>query len=519
MRKLAVLSTLLLAGSALAQQIPIPAFGNTFTSTLTRGFWFQAPVGFVITGLQVPNEAAQPNQVVEVINLGASPPPAYPGTVVGTQLFYDNTTPAGQIIPCSIAVAPGDYIGILGACNNSQGSATSYNSYGTPAGPFQSSILGIPTTLTRFGTQSGIAANGGNQPCWEEPAGALSRVDVYIGGASGFATVIPFGAGCGNEYSSFYENMAAFDLSNTSLTMNFIGNGYAVLPGTTPIAPQTSAPVTMGDDVVIPFSLGWTLPYNGGTTTDIYVSSNGFVHLGNNATNGCCSFVSTLFFNGGSPCIAAKWRDLNPAAGGTVQFDTDPVNGVAYVTFTGVPDYGTTSPNDFQYVFNQNGTIELRYGNVAPTAGAVGYSGGVNAADPGQTDLSAITVLVTGSTDRPALGHTASGRPVIGTSITLDTLNVPAGAQVGATLFGLTELPFPVDLTPLGMPGCSQYGTIDASQVWIASGTTGSTGFALPSSPAFAGIVVVTQGAVLAPGVNPTGALTSRALRLTIDVN
>ena len=217
--------------------------------------------------------------------------------------------------------------------------------------------------------------------------------------------------------------------------------------------------------------------------------------------------------------VSLRAQTPGPSRVGTVQFDTDPINGVAYVTFTGVVDYGTSSPNDFQYVFNQNGSVELRFGNVTPTAGAVGYSGGVNAADPGQTDLSAITVLVTGTSDRPALSHSASARPVIGTTITLDTLNVPAGAQVGATLFGLFELPVPVDLSPLGMPSCSQYGTIEASQIWIASGTTGSTPFALPSNPAFAGLVIVTQGAVLAPGVNATGALTSRALRLTVDVN
>lgn len=101
-------------------QIPLPSYGSTFTSTLTRGYWFQAPVGFTIQGLSVPNEATQAFQVVEVINLGAAPP-AYPGTVVGTQLFYDNSTAGGSIIPCSIPVAPGDYIGILGACTSSVG--------------------------------------------------------------------------------------------------------------------------------------------------------------------------------------------------------------------------------------------------------------------------------------------------------------------------------------------------------------------------------------------------------------
>jgi hypothetical protein len=132
MRTAFLLASLALAASATAQ-IPLPTYGNTFTANLTRGYWFQAPVGFTIQGLSVPNEASQPFQVVEVINLGAAPP-AYPGTVVGTQLFYDNSTAGGSIIPCNIPVAPGDYIGILGACNDSLGSTNSYNSYASSAG-------------------------------------------------------------------------------------------------------------------------------------------------------------------------------------------------------------------------------------------------------------------------------------------------------------------------------------------------------------------------------------------------
>ncbi|MFM1872971.1 MAG: hypothetical protein RL398_2393 [Planctomycetota bacterium] len=522
MRLPLALSVLALASTALAQQIAVPAFGSTFTSTLTRGFWFQAPTGFIITGLEVPNEALQPNQVVEVIDLGtAGPPPSYPTTITGTQLFYDNATPAGQIIPCSIPVAPGQYIGILGACNNALGSATSYNSYATPAGAYQSTILGLPTTLTRFGTQSGIASNGGNQQCWQEPAGALARVNVYIAPLQGFATATPFGSGCGREFSSFYENAGAFDLSNTSLQMNFLGTGYAVIPGTTPIAPQTSAPVTMGDDVVVQFPLGWAFPYNGGVATDLAVSSNGFVHLGVLNTNaGCCSFNAALFFNGGSPCFAAKWRDLNPSAGGTVQFDTDPINGIAYVTFTGVPDFGsTTNLNDFQYVFNQSGTVELRFGNCAPTAGATGYSGGVNAFDPGQIDISAQAVIVTGSIDRPALAHNAGGRPVLGTTIAINTTNAPAGTLLGANVLGLFDLSPGIDLTALGMPGCTQYITADASLVWVPAGGVGTTQFAVPVNPAFAGLNLYSQGAAVVPGINGAGALTSNAVRLTLDIN
>jgi hypothetical protein len=57
------------------------------------------------------------------------------------------------VIPTSIAIAQGSYIGVLGCCTPTVGSTTSSNSYGTPPGPFTSNILGSPVTLTRLGTQ------------------------------------------------------------------------------------------------------------------------------------------------------------------------------------------------------------------------------------------------------------------------------------------------------------------------------------------------------------------------------
>jgi hypothetical protein len=344
-------------------------------------------------------------------------------------------------------------------------------------------------------------------------------VDVGYTPPSGWGYALPIGRGCGAEYRSFYENMTAFDLSNTSLQMNFVGGNYVAVAGTTPVATQSTAPTPFFDDEVRSFALGWSLPYPGGSTTTISVSSNGFVHLGTNTNTGCCLFNPLTFFNGGSPCLAAKWANLNPAAGGTVQFTNDVVNGVAYVTFTNVAETNSAGTNTFQYVFQQNGTLEVRWGSCAPTAGAAGFTTGVQASTPPQIDLSNTPVIVTGSVDRAAVTHAASARPVLGTAIGLDTTSLPAGAPLGATLLGLAELSPPLDLSGLGMTNCSQYGTIDASQVWVAVGGTGSTAFGLPANPAFAGLVLISQAAVLAPGLNPTGALTSNGLRLVLDVN
>jgi len=302
-----LLIALLSSTAALAQQIPLPAFTSTYTSTTqTRGFWFQSPINCVITGLRVPDETNQGVQCVEVSRFTAAPA-TYSATSLGTQLFFASNQPSANIIPCSIAVTAGDFIGVLGAC----GTTTMYNSYG--AGPFASSILGSPVTLTRLLTQTNLNNTGGNQPM-SSSAGSIARVEVYVAGAQGYASATPYGLGCGG------------------------------------------------------------------------------------------------------------------------------------------------------------------------------------------------------------LGHLASARPVIGTTIALQTTNVPAGSPIGATMLGLTEYTTGIDLTGLGMPGCWQYGSIDATLVFFPSGGTGSQPFAIPNATGLAGVILVSQGASFATGVNQLGVITSNGLRLSLDL-
>jgi PKD repeat protein len=197
-------------------QIPLPAFGSSFVSTsATRGYWLTAPpVPFLITGLRVPNEGNQPFQAVEVIDLGTTPPPAYASTVLGTQLFYSNNTAAGTIIPTSILIPAGRVIGVLGLCTSVQGGGTGYNSYGTPVGPFTSSILGNPVTLTRFGTQFNIAV-AGNNPVWQEAAAAISRVEMFVSPTNGL----------------FADFSATPTTGGSPLTVNFTDHTYTSDPG------------------------------------------------------------------------------------------------------------------------------------------------------------------------------------------------------------------------------------------------------------------------------------------------
>ena len=57
----------------------LPEFERTFSSSdMTRGYWFEAPADFVITGLRVPDESGNGTQNVEVVRF-ADLPPMHPG--------------------------------------------------------------------------------------------------------------------------------------------------------------------------------------------------------------------------------------------------------------------------------------------------------------------------------------------------------------------------------------------------------------------------------------------------------
>jgi PKD repeat protein len=174
--------------------IPVPGFGSTFASTVaTRGLWFQSPTRFSIVSATVPNETNQTIQNVAIYRLAAAPP-VFSATATGGLELEALNQPANAPIPCVVSFDNGEFVGVLGAC----GTTTMQNSYGTPVGPFASSVLGVPTTLTRFGTQFNINTAGANQAYWTEPAAAISRVILGVSAAVG----LQYGAGSPSPYAA-----------------------------------------------------------------------------------------------------------------------------------------------------------------------------------------------------------------------------------------------------------------------------------------------------------------------------
>jgi len=338
--------------------------------------------------------------------------------------------------------------------------------------------------------------------------------------AAGAASVAPYGTGCYDRASaSFYEVFPAgtFDLSNTSITMLPTGTGYVVTSGTNTWWTPVGANLGLTDDSVsLAQPLGFTFAFPGGSTTNLFISSNGFVWPQANTNNGCCGGVAGDLL--ALPArFAALWNDLNPATGGSVVFDVDPSNLTAYVTFTGVNEFGTTNANTFQMAFHASGVVDMRWQNcsVLSHITLTGWSPGGGARDPGNVDLSATPVLIT-MPDSTALALTAAPRPVLGNTVVLTCRNVPTGTPLGVMILSITQHNPGIDLTSLGMPGCFQYVGLDAVTVFFPVGSTGTMPIGIPNNVAFAGVHLFGQAAAFVAGLNPLGVTSSNALNLGI---
>ena len=154
--------------------IPLPGYVSTYTGN-SRGFWFQAPTTFYVTGLKVPTDVGTGNSAIHMVKFTAAPPAYATVTTAFTTLYYGTGIVGTGIIPVNIQINSGDFIGIIGVRNN--GSGSGMTSYGT-TGAFSSSIGGIPTTITRVGWQGNIITSPAVD-FWQEVGGNVGRIEVY----------------------------------------------------------------------------------------------------------------------------------------------------------------------------------------------------------------------------------------------------------------------------------------------------------------------------------------------------
>ncbi len=212
--------------AATAQQlIPIPAFARTYSySGHTRGFYCQAPAGFTVVGLRVPDETNHGLQNVALYKLTAKPPAFSATTTAGLQ-FFQAAAPSSLVLPTSVSYNAGDWLCVLGACGDS---AMLHNSYGSVG--FVSTIMGSPTTMNRLITQTNIVQNSGVAPYATDDTGPIARVEVYIStvsiqgsGSGAVGTAMVFGLNAPNDAGLPYQVASSLGNGPTPIGQRSLG--------------------------------------------------------------------------------------------------------------------------------------------------------------------------------------------------------------------------------------------------------------------------------------------------------
>ncbi|MDF1543855.1 MAG: C25 family cysteine peptidase [bacterium] len=131
----------------------------------------------------------------------------------------------------------------------------------------------------------------------------------------------------------------------------------------------TGTPLTLGDDAFVgPVGIGFSFPLYDSSYTQLYISSNGTITFDAGTSNRINTALPTSTM---AAMVATYWDDLNPSAGGSVYYQSDPANSRFIVSFVGVPIYqsgGGTGSLSFQTILNADGSILLQYGSLDPGA-------------------------------------------------------------------------------------------------------------------------------------------------------
>ncbi len=344
------------------------------------------------------------------------------------------------------------------------------------------------------------------------------------------AKIETLGKGCPGK-PTVYQTFVSGGVDVSGMDFTYLPNGlggYIVIPGIAgPFFTGFATNLGAGDDTTHPVLLPFAFPHANSSVTDIVVSSNGFLTLGNvNPGSGCCAGTAAALLAGESR-VAAWWSDLNAATAGAVFADLDTASGDFVVTWNGVAEFSSGGANTFQIALAPNGTIKVRLQSVAALTHTFlsGYAYGHNSPPVPETDLSAITSLDLGSFNTAsALVQTAAGVPQLGATVTVTVSGISAPPQGNAVflIIGFTEIPGGADLALIGAGGCNAYlfpGPSDLQFLNIVLGAPTTTfPIPIPVNPSLMGGQAVTEAVSDDSTVNAFGWKFSNGLRWTVGL-
>jgi hypothetical protein len=394
-------------------------------------------------------------------------------------------------------------------------------------------------TLRAFGTGSPTITSGGLSVF-----APLVRLTTSV--PPSVAKHDPYGQGCYGVPASWYENFpgaypaSTNDLSNTTIQAFPNGNGghtVVTLPGSNLVLP-TGPGLGLGDDEVsAAIALPFTFNYPGGSTSTIYVDSNGSIALGGAAAPTSAN-NPTGFLSLSTPRICASMQDLLPDGltnVANVFAEVDPNDpSVFLITWVNVPCYAATvsaNTSTFQIALIDGGpqdTFELRYLTLSNDSDSysgsavTGFTIGGGAIDGGSHDLTA-GVIDTAAELGP-LTLFASPRPIMGTPVTYSVSNIrPAGFSMMVVSLGQDITGTPLATYGLNSPGCNFHVTgvgLGTFGPLLFGGPTDGFSFTWPTG--YNGVQIYVQAFELATGPvreNPSGIISSNGLKIELGIN
>ena len=354
--------------------------------------------------------------------------------------------------------------------------------------------------------------------------GALSvQVASHVPSGLAFAYKNAVGSSCGGCTGTFYElfpNSSAFDLTGRSMTAT-LGNGaYTVVETPVSFVPAAGTNLNLSLNTQTGVTLPFSFPYPGGASTQLMVSSSGYVSPGTPNAQQAAPSVPLLL--SGRPRWAPAWSLYNPMFGtaNNVFFDANATR--AILTWNNVPYLTGTGSCTFQIQLFPNGTVNVLWQTMASSAFAVlaGWSPGGGYSDPGAHNLSASLTTPLSLCANPFDGLTldSSELPVLGTTLQWQLGGIPGNTGWGALMRSLTQAVPPIDLTAAGMPGCFAHVVNPLATVFLSPGASLQLPESLPNNVALIGVTLVGQAIVFNPPLTPLGLVASNGVVLTLGL-
>jgi hypothetical protein len=365
------------------------------------------------------------------------------------------------------------------------------------------------------------------------------------------AVTSTYGTGCytvnGSAYQEWTDNAtpsaaAAASAALTGRSLKFLpsGSGYVMLPGTAAgfLAPTAAATVvTLTDDNENTVTLGAPFNYPGGSTSTLFVHANGYVSVGsNNTLPGGPNFVPEIPQMLNAPETAWwSWHDYNPTETGSGLVKFEQVGAVACITWDGVESDPTTAanPSTLQFQFDlATGEVTIVWLTIEAVGGTgflqgsdhiIGFSPGGTSPATGQFNIATLASQVLTVPERFPLGLGTTSKPLLGTTVTLDTTS-PPNIGLGVNFLSTAQVPAPgLDLAIIGAPGCAALADVSAGPGSAISnlglpGVSLQSTLALPNNPALAGVRIFSQSAWLDATANALGVVTSNGVELVLGI-